>query len=84
MTITAEELPAPRRPFLVEMDAAARQQREEARVQAFEAFAAEAQEHGYCVECWARSTHYGYYPAQGKKVRHRLRRNCPHARRRNS
>lgn len=85
MTIAAEELPvvAPRRPYLVELDEEDRRRREATRVKACEDFAAEAAEHGYCERCWARSTHYGRFLGQAKKVRHRRWQNCPHVRKQN-
>jgi len=54
---------------------------DQARIDTCTAFAAEAEEHGYCVECWARSTSWGLYPERPKKIRHRQPGNCPHSRR---
>ena len=56
--------------------------REEARHEAVEAFTAEARKHGFCVECWGRSTQWGLWLSQAKKVKHRKPENCPSVRRR--
>ena len=56
--------------------------RQESRQAAMEAFRAEAQEHGYCLECWGRSTQWGMWLDRAKKVRHRTPENCPSVRRR--
>jgi hypothetical protein len=58
------------------------QEREQSRQQACEAFGAEAEAEGYCVRCWARSTSWGLYLGNPKKIRHRKPENCPNQRRR--
>ena len=59
-----------------------RVQRDQARRKAVDAFTLEAQEHGYCTECWGRSTSWGLWLDRAKKVRHRKPENCPSVRRR--
>lgn len=56
--------------------------REAGRRQAVEAFAAEVQQHGYCITCWGRSTSWGLFPGHAKVVRHRKPGNCPSVKRR--
>lgn len=59
-----------------------RVKRDQARRAAVDAFTLEAQEHGYCAECWGRSTSWGLWLDRAKKVRHRSPENCPSVRRR--
>lgn len=75
---------ASQRAWLHRAQEADRASREESRRAAVDVFGAEAQEHGYCIECWGRSTGWGMWLSRVKRVKHRRPENCPSIRRRRS
>lgn len=77
-----EEERASQRAWLHAVQVEERALREDNRHAAVEAFAAEAAEHGYCIECWGRSTRWGMWLSQARITRHRQPENCPSVRRR--
>lgn len=75
---------ASQRAWLHKLQEDERIDRQESRQAAVDAFRDEAREHGYCLECWGRSTQWGMWLDRAKKVRHRAPENCPSVRRRRS
>lgn len=75
---------ASQRAWLHKLQEEERTTRQESRQAAVDAFRAEAQDRGYCLECWGRSTQWGMWLDRAKKVRHRAPENCPSVRRRRS
>jgi hypothetical protein len=73
--VIIDDMPGRRRlEPLAEEDRLALEQKRQAAVAAF---AAEAEDRGWCTACWSYATDAGRFPRLARRTRHRRPQNCP-------